>query len=234
MAATITQICNPEHNLEGAIRLARGSAAASPGFELHLVQFLQSRCLSRHISHPLVFRGLEVLGGLINGSPSEGSRLITMIRPFLMSSDPQIASKAVLVLGRQSHNLAWLGNVISETDQRIRANVIESLWNRREPEIEAVFRSALMDPHPRVVANAVYGLYKMDSGYWTEGLDNLITNSNAAFRKSGIWVIESAAPSDAPLKLQHLIHDPDPDVRSSAFHALKHLRERARTQVQVA
>ena len=227
MAATIPQICDPvQFQLEEAIEAARGLAANRPGFELHVVQYLQAQCLSNRVSLPTVFRGLEVLGGLLSGMNTEENRLITLLRPFLRSSDPQIASKCVLVLGRQSQSMLWLRSVMNETDERIRANLIESLWQRKEPEVEAVLQSALRDSHPRVAANAAYGLFQMGSRLWPDALQNLVGSEKAAFRRSGVWVLKSAAPPDAPSRLQPLIRDVNADVRKAAFQALKHLRER--------
>jgi HEAT repeat protein len=227
MAGTIAQICDPaQFGLEEAIEAARSCATARPGFELQVGQFLQAQCLSDHFSLPAVFRGLEVLGGMLSDTADE-NRLITLLRPFLKSNDPQIAAKCVLVLGRQSRSLMWLRNVVGETNERIRAKVIESLWLRKEPEVELVLQSALRDNNNRVAANAVYGLFLLGNDAWREGLDGLIGNRNAAFRLSGIWVVKSIAAPDAPSKLQLLIRDANTDVRRAAFGALKYLRERA-------
>lgn len=225
MAVAITRICDPEmFRLNDAIQEAKSNAVAIPGFELRLVRFLQAQCLSNHVSLPTVFRGLEVLGGMLGGGTLDESRLITLLRPFLRF-DPQIASKCVLVLGRQFRNMAWLNGVMNETDERIRANLIESLWKRKEPEVELVLRGALKDSHPRVAANAVYGLYLLGIDDWVEGLERLVGSDDAAFRKSGIWMLKSSGAPDAPSRLKLLIRDVDPDVKRAAFEALVHLRE---------
>jgi HEAT repeat protein len=130
----------------------------------------------------------------------------------------------VLVLGRQSTSMAWLSGVMAETDDRIRANLIESLWKRTEPEVELVLRSALNDSHPRVAANAVYGLYLLGIDAWMEGIQRLVGSTDAALRKSGVWVLKSSGASDAPARLQLLIRDADADVRRAAFDALIYLR----------
>jgi HEAT repeat protein len=115
---------------------------------------------------------------------------------------------------------------VGETNERVRAKVIESLWLRKEPEVELVLQSALRDNNNRVAANAVYGLYLLGHDAWREGLDGLIGSRNVAFRLSGIWVVKSIAAPDAPSKLQLLIRDANADVRRAAFGALKYLRER--------
>jgi hypothetical protein len=236
MAVAVEKICDPTlFRLDEAIEQAKTSAREIPGFELHLVRFLQALCMSRHVSLPTVFRGLDVLGGMLSGAAVDEGRLITLLRPFLRSSDPQVVSKSVLVIGRQSHSMVWLTSFMNESDERIRANLIESLWNRKEAEVEAVLKSALDDPHPRVSANAVYGLFLVGYDEWVKGLEKLTRSESAAFRKSGIWMLKSSGLPDTPARLKLLIRDPDADVRRAAFDALIHLREAgAKKTVQAA
>ncbi len=150
----------------------------------------------------------------------EETRLVPIMRPFLRSKDSQIASKSVLILGRQSRSLVWMTSIHAESDDRVRANLVESLWTRREPEVEQVLQGALRDPHHRVVANAVYGLYLMESNAWVAGLDRLLHSHDPIARRSGIWVIKSAGGTEAGARLKPLIRDPEPSVRSAAFAAL--------------
>src|SRR5579863_5266201 len=123
MAESVAKICDPgRHSLAEAIQMAKDSSDAAPGLEIELVRYLQAQCLSKHVPLPTVFRGLEVLGGIFGGGKAVGDkpggaspggasldegRLVTLLRPFLRSSDPQIASKCVLVLGRQSSSMTW-------------------------------------------------------------------------------------------------------------------------------
>lgn len=226
MAADITKICDPElYPLSEAIEHARKGSDVSPGFEIDIVRFLQAHCRSERVSLPTVFRGLEVLGGMLGGGTPNESRLIALLRPFLRSDNPRIASKCVLILGRQSCSTKWLNDIMSELDGRMRANLIESLWRRKEPEIEMVLRKALQDPHPRVAANAVYGLYLLGDEAWAEGLRRLIGSNDSAFRISGIWVLKSSGAPDVAARIKRLIRDEDPRVRRAAFEAIKHLRE---------
>jgi hypothetical protein len=231
MAAAVTKICDPElYGLAESIELAKASAEASPDFDIELVRYLQAQCLSECVQLPTVFRGFDVLGAMLGGVSPTGEtidegRLLTLLRPFLRSSDPRIASKCVLVLGRQSGNMSWLNFVMAESDDRIRANLIESLWKRTEPEVELVLRSAFKNSHPRIAANAVYGLYLLGIDVWLDGLERLVGSSDATLRRSGVWVIKSTGLPDAPARLKLLIRDPDADVKHAAFNALIHLRD---------
>jgi len=218
MEALIPRICDPaSYGLDDAIGHARLRAQASQLFELDLVKFLQGQCLLNLVDFPTVFRGLEVLGAIL-----DESRLIPLLGPFLRSSDPRIASKCVLILGHQSHGIAWLKMVKTETDDRIRANLIESLWKRTEPEVEQALQNAVSDRHPRVAANAVYGLFLAGSESYTGGLDQLMSHRDPAFRLSALWVIRSA--SESPERMRALIRDTNADVRHAAFQTLAHLR----------
>jgi hypothetical protein len=221
MAAAISQICDPGvYRLNEAIQLANSSVAVSPDFESDLIRFLQAQCLLSRVPLPTIFRGLDVLGGM-----ADGSRLSGLLAPFLESSDPRIAAKSTLVREGQSRSIKWLDRVFTETDDRVRANLIQSLWTRKEPEIEPFLRNAVKDRHPRVAANAVYGLYLKGSDAWIEGIARLIGSEDAAFRKSGIWVLKSAGVPDAPARIKLLIRDADAKVRRAAFDALIHLRD---------
>ncbi len=235
MAADVTKLCDPElYPLNEAIEHARTGAEASPGFEIDIVRFLQALCRSDQVSLPNVFRGLEVLGGMLGGGTPNESRLIALLKPFLRSGNPRIASKCVLVLGRQSCSTKWLNDIMSELDGRMRANLIESLWKRTEPEIEMVLRKALQDPHPRVAANAVYGLLLLGNEIWLDGLRRLIGSNDPAFRISGIWVLKSSGAPDAPERIKRLIRDEDLRVRRAAFDAIKHFREHGGSNNAVA
>ncbi len=222
MGALIAEICNSGYPLDDAVQRAAVAAQTSPGFEFELSKFLQAQCMAKVVDHPTVFRGLEVLGGML-----EETRLITFLRPFLRSKDSQIASKSVLILGRQSRTLAWMTTIYAESDDRVRANLVESLWTRSEPEVEQVLQGALRDPHHRVVANAVYGLHLMGSDAWAAGLDRLLQSHDPVARRSGIWVIKSVGGAEAGARLKPLIRDSDPSVRRAAFAALVSLRESA-------
>jgi HEAT repeat protein len=221
-AALVSEICKSGYRLDDAIQRATAAAQTSPGFVFELSKFLQAQCLAESVDRPTVFRGLEVLGGML-----DEIRLIPLLRPFLRSRDAQIASKSVLILGRQSCSLGWITSINAESDDRIRANLVESLWARREPEVEQVLKRALQDPNHRVAANAVYGLYLMGADEWVAGLDRLLRNQDPIARRSGIWVIKSTGDATAAARLKPIIRDPDPSVRGAAFAALVSLRESA-------
>ncbi len=222
MTASIAEICDSGYPLNVAVERALHASQAAPGFEFELSRFLQTQCMADNVDRSTVFRGLEVLGGLLNEN-----RLVVFLRPFLRSKDSQIASKSVLILGQQSRGLSWVASIRTESDARIRANLVESLWTRKGPEVDQVLRAALRDSHHRVVANAAYGLYLLGSDAWIEGLDQLLTSRTPVCRRSGIWLIKSIDSPASTDRLRALIRDADSHVRRAAFDALASLRESA-------
>ncbi len=225
MVVSVTRLCDPaRYSLTEAIRLAKNNAVSARGFEMKIVRHLQGLCLSKIVPLDTVFRGIEVLGGIFGSGIVEEKRLIGLLRPFLRSRDPQIASKCVLVLGRHSNNMDWLYSVMGETDARIRANLVEALWKRKEPEVREVLRNALHDPDPRVTANASYGLYLLGDPDWLLGLKRLTTSGKPGFRVSAMWLLRTSGAPGAPERIKSFIRDPDSRVRRAAFDALIHLR----------
>jgi len=227
MTTSVEKVCDPDsYQLDEAIQLARSGAEVTPGFEVKIVRYLRAY-LSTGAKLATLFRGLEVLGGMLGQNEAEDKRLLALMRPFLKSRNPQIASKSVLVLGCHSAGNAWVRNVLSEPDDRIRANLIEALWNRNEPGVEQVLKSALKDPHRRVVANAAYALYRIGVDEWHAGLDRLLRSDNPGFRISGIWVLKKTCARESAERLRPMISDPHPGVRRAAFDALIALRQPA-------
>lgn len=221
MTASVAKICDPRfRDLENSIREAEMAAQASMRFEFSLARFLQMECAGSSVNLPLIFRGLEILAHIL-----EERRLVACLRPFLRSGDPRIASKAVLVAGRRAEDLKWLIKAINETDDRTRANLIESIWGRHGPGMEELLAAALRDRNQRVTANAVYGLYLLGSTQYPEGLNRLNQSEDPLFRRAAIWVIRSIEGAAGALDLKPFILDPNPDVRHAAFRALIQLRE---------
>src|SRR5579863_1882427 len=117
---SIGSICDPQScSLEDAIRQAKVAAQRSPRYLLDLARVLQTQCITNHADLPAVFRGLDVLAGIL-----EETRLIALLRPFLRSSNRQIVSKCALIIRGQPHSLSWLTSIMSEGDERMRAHLI--------------------------------------------------------------------------------------------------------------
>jgi hypothetical protein len=204
-----------------AIRQAKLLMERSSAFDFSFARFLQLQLSAANPRLPTIIRGLEILGAI-----TAEANVPTLLRFFLRAGIPQIISKCALILGRRCPNVDWIGRLMADQDGRVRANLIEALWDRAaEPDINAIFKRALKDRHQRVIANAVYGLFL--SGYegYSPEIDRLVTGGDPAFRKAGVWVIKSIGGADAISRIRPLILDSDASVRKAAFAALTALRK---------
>jgi HEAT repeat protein len=179
--------------------------------------------MAEHVQVPTILRGLEVLETI-----TEQANLLTVLRFFLRSGVPQIESKCVLMLGRRCPSPDWMKQIMSEGNDRVRANLIESLWGRMEPEdIKAILQDALKDDNHRVAANAAYGLFLCGHEEHIPGIDRLVSSPKPEYRRAGIWVIKSIKGDEALIRIKPLIRDEDASVRRAAFAAIVSLREQA-------
>ena len=227
---SLAHICDPRAGtLSDAIRRARLRKGHSACFELKLANYLQAQCLADRIELAPILRGMEVLGTI-----TEERSLLAILRYFLRSTVPQIASKSVLILGRRCHRADWLRHVMTEGEDRVRANLIESLWGRGEPvEIHEILREAVNDPHHRVSANAIYGIFTCGQDEYQPLIERLILNTNPAHRHAAVWAIKSIGSGDVFPQLKRLFQDPDAGVRRKAFEAIKAIQVRTRRVVVV-
>jgi HEAT repeat protein len=130
------------------------------------VDLLLARRLTTRLRHPVtgqdrdtLLRGLSLLTEI--GDPS---RLLSMQIQFMRSGDPFIRSKGAALIGKVLENRSWFDQVMEDADPRTRANAVEALWRSSWPPAEELFVRALDDPHHRVVANAIIGLYLCGRG----------------------------------------------------------------------
>jgi hypothetical protein len=219
---SLAQVCDPNlGTFEDAVRRARLCRERSDQFDVKLSAYLQTQCLAEHLQIPAILRGLEVLDTI-----TEPDHLLRVLRCFLRLGVPQVASKCVLMLGRRCPSPDWMKHVMAEGDDRVRANLIESLWGRAEVEdVQPILQDALRDGHHRVAANAAYGLFLCGHDDHRSGIELLISSRSPEYRRAGIWVIKTIGGGEAVIRVKPLIGDSDALVRRAAFAALVTLRQ---------
>ena len=127
--AAVAQICNPElYRLNQAIQKATSSAQDSPGFELDLARFLQAQCLSNRVSLPTVFRGLDILGGMMEGGVPDESQLTTLLGPFLGSVLGELAAGSSVLRSTNVGISAWLGLIFGTIIKLVSSLMMVALW----------------------------------------------------------------------------------------------------------
>ncbi len=210
----LAAVLDPELlSLESAKRVSTLFRKADPYFFAHLsrlafdTQTLQAPSCKT--------RALAILDDLSKDDP-----IVPWLRELTQHPDERVRSKAVKVLCRLRPSKSTVQLHLQSTDPRVRANAIEALWHTPSNEAVSIFKSVLKDPHHRVVANALVGLYyRKDSGALNMMI-NLTDHPSPKFRLATIWALGTVADRRAIPTLQKLMSDPSELVREKAVRVL--------------
>jgi HEAT repeat protein len=156
-------------------------------------------------------------------------KLLPVIAPFVHHPDPQVRSKAVLVIGRASRNMELFERALDDPNDRVRANAVESMWGIPSTYAAALLRRATKDAHNRVAANAAVGLHLIGDRAGAEALEAMANSPDPMFRASATWAFGKLADPCFLSAAQRLRGDPDPKVRHLALRSLACMRQRALT-----
>ncbi len=78
---------------------------------------------------------------------------------------------------------------LEDGEARVRANAVESLWGRGDPEALEIFRRKLADGHQRVEANAAVGLYLAGESEAVAALWSMAQSAEAGRRAAAAWAM---------------------------------------------
>lgn len=198
-----------------AVALARVAHATIHTLDLRLTEVLvhldpgtvEGRC------------GLRRILCLLDALPPN-PRIIPSLMPLLRTTDSTIRSKAVKLIGARRRDLRSLGVYTADSDARVRANVIESLWGTDTPEFRAFLHSTRLDPSPRAAANALIGLYILGDKDAPALIEQLAASPDARFQASAAWAMGRCGDSVFLPSLRKLVDSPHPVVRRSALRSL--------------
>jgi hypothetical protein len=193
--------------------LARGNATAS---EMEAKPGAAAGILHAGLEHAV----LEVLTGAF--------RMMDLVPPESWARDPKIRSRMALLLGRAA--TAWEAHapLCEDADPRVRANAVESMWGQRTPATLERLRKASNDPHHRVRANALVGLYLADDPEGIQGMAGMAREQDPMARSAAAWAMGRVGDRRFEPVLSQLRRGPDrhPMVQRNALLALARL-ERA-------
>jgi HEAT repeat protein len=212
-------LCDLEISRDEAIALARAARRSDPFLEVALARSLADCAVGGQVNGEAASRLLDVLAEI-----ADAGRIVPSLMRLMRHPDSGLRSKAVRMIGRGSHSAKWVMGRLSDSDPRVRANAIESLWAVDIPEARTLLNFAANDAHPQVVGNSLLGLYYLgDSGVLLE-IVKLANHESADFRACAAWLMgESGDPrfSDA---LRRMIADSDAGVRKRALASLAQLK----------
>jgi hypothetical protein len=164
-------------------------------------------------------RVLDILSAL-----AVGPHIVPLLLKLQRSEDASLRSKAILLFARASRNTRWAARRMADQDSRVRASVVEGLW---DVDARDVLWAAAADAHHRVAANALVGLYHLDGLVVADRLAAMAASPEPMVRSAaGFAMGETRDPYFAPL-LTSMIKDENTKVRGMALRSLIKIRKRA-------
>ena len=222
----LTPLIDPAiFSFDEAIAIARQLVKIEPILDIKMMRrLLESRGntddLYKRVDNTKGIRLLEIMAAV-----SDGARILPVMSQLLRHSNPKIRSKAALLVGRTNKNCKWVEQRLGESDPRVRANAVESLWGLESPDAKSVFWGAVNDPDNRVAGNALMGLYRLGEPASIPLMVDMLSHAQSDFRGSGIWLMGETGDPRFLSVLARTISDPDPQVRALAFRAIAKLKQ---------
>jgi hypothetical protein len=173
-----------------------------------------------------IVRAKRVLA-IVNELPACRHILLPLVN-LLHSPDPKVRSKAASLYGRTSQNADWVRKRLSETDARVRANAVESLWGTDSTSARAVLKEASRDHHHRVAANALVGLHRIGTYDVTASLQKMAQGEDPMGRAAAAFAMGQILNADFKPVLESLLKDASPQVRSQALRSLIRMKRQPR------
>lgn len=214
---TAAKLCDPSASLDSSVGIAKALTQHEPRFD---ARFAKSLLVDDQMTEAERQRGLAVLERL-----DGGGRLIPILMQFLRDPDSRIRSKAALMFGRIMSTHGLLDRLMGDTDARVRANLVEGLWNSTAgDDRRPLFRRALQDPNHRVVGNALVGLHRLgEHRDVIQHVTKMARRPEAPFRATAAWVMGQTGEERYAAVLRHMVRDPDLLVRRGAFRSLRRI-----------
>lgn len=200
-------------SLEEAHRVSHVMRQADSGFFLKFEGLAAATSTEQDLRR--LERALHLFGGL-----GTSNVLFPWLRRLTNHTDHRIRSKAVKALCALRPNPALIEKQLQSDNPRVRANVIEALWDT-PGEVVPIFREALKDANHRVVVNALVGLHRYHPEEASEALLRLCTHSIPLFRAAAAWGLGRIADPRATPALQKLANDDSEVVRERAAKVLE-------------
>jgi hypothetical protein len=213
-------LCDESLSREDALSLGRAARRVDPMVEVALARSLADSAMGSgvgKIADPA--RLMDILCEI-----ADAGRIMPSLMRMMRHPDSHIRSKAVKLIGRGSLSAKWVMGRLSESDPRVRANAVESLWGVDTPEARSLLSFAVNDGDNRVVGNALLGQYYLGEPAVLTDVIKLAGVESILFRSTAAWVMGESADPRFTDSLRRMISDPDAAVRKRVFAALGQIK----------
>jgi hypothetical protein len=213
-------LCDSALSREEAVSLGRAAKRVDPLADVLLARNLADSAMESgavQIADPA--RLMDILCEI-----ADATRIMPSLMRMMRHPNPHLRSKAVKLIGRGSLSAKWVMGRLSESDPRVRANAVESLWGVDTPEARTLLSFAANDGDNRVAGNALLGLYYLGDTAALTDVMKLAAVESALSRSSAAWVMGEAGDPRFTESLRRMISDPDAVVRKRVFAALARIK----------
>ena len=219
----------PSSLLDAKISISVAAAAlrtvAESGANLQpMLELALNRALQDHASHETserILRLLELLSQIAPPALWNSFQLELMAHP-----DKLVRSKATLLIGRSTKNVAWLGRRFLDRDPRVQASAVEALWDVDPAESKALLWTASKSGYNRVVANALLGLYRIGEASAAQLLMDMARHPDPLFQASAYWAIAETGDASFLPFLSEQFKAASGKIRLAITRALACIRRR--------
>jgi hypothetical protein len=217
----LSVLCHPALSREQVMVVARIAQRVDSTAESAIAKGLADSVISNDpgVRPKDAGRLLEVLSEI-----SDGNRILPSLLRLLRHPDPHLRSKAVKMIGSGTRSAKWVQGRLAETDPRVRANAIESLWGLDSPEARELLQASVRDGDNRVAGNALVALHRIgDSGVIPDYF-RMAAHDSQRFRVTAAWAMGEAADPRFSETLARLLRDTHPPVRTRALAGLGRIK----------
>ena len=206
---------------DAAVAVARSLAVVDPQLDARLLRKLLAEAAVdvKSIRTARALRALRLAEAL-----SDCSRLSVYLIQFLRHPSPEVRSKAALLLGRCNLNLPRVMSLLDSDEERLRANVIESLWGHESAAVRKVLQGAVKDPCARASTNALVALCRMGDRQAIEMLRGAASSADPGERSRAAWAMGESKVAEFLPVLDVLSGDLHAKVRAMAEKSRAKLR----------
>ncbi len=217
-----SKICTLQEALAVTRAAAEAGAQLQATFEMALNKALQGQANAQKTER--ILRVLDVL------SVTGGQSCWNSFQVELMAyPDKVVRSKAALLIGKSTHNVAWIARRLLDRDPRVQASAVEALWGMAAEEVRPHFLTAIKSNNNRVAANAALGLYLCGDVMATGVLFEMLRHPDALFRLSALWAIgETRDERFLPVLAEHY-KQAEGKLRLATVGAMSKIRRREKS-----
>jgi len=217
-----SKVCTLQEALAVTCAAAEAGAQLQATFEMALNKALQGQASPEKTGR--ILRILDILDATCGHGCWNSFQVELMAYP-----DKLVRSKAALLIGRNTRNVAWIARRLLDRDPRVQASAVEALWGLDAEEARPHFLSALKSPDNRVVANAAVGLYLSGDASVMRILLEMLRHTDPVFQLSALWAIGETGDARFLPVLAELYKRATGQLRLATVGAMSKIRRREKT-----